>query len=81
MPITVVVLLVVFMVQRFGTEKVGKVFGPITCLWFLSLGAIGIWNIVDAPEVLKAFNPGGRSASSWSTAGTGSSSSARWCWR
>ncbi|MEA0656038.1 potassium transporter Kup [Xanthomonas campestris pv. campestris] len=56
-PITVVVLLVVFMVQRFGTEKVGKVFGPITCLWFLSLGAIGIWNIVDAPEVLKAFNP------------------------
>ncbi|EGD18690.1 Potassium uptake protein [Xanthomonas hortorum ATCC 19865] len=56
-PITVVVLLVVFMVQRFGTEKVGKVFGPITCLWFLSLGAIGIWNIVDAPEVMKAFNP------------------------
>ncbi len=56
-PITVVVLLLVFMAQRFGTEKVGKVFGPITSLWFLSLAAIGIWNIIDAPEVLKAFNP------------------------
>lgn len=56
-PITVVVLMLVFMAQRFGTEKVGKVFGPITSLWFLSLAAIGIWNIVDAPEVLKAFNP------------------------
>ena len=56
-PLTVVVLLLVFMAQRFGTEKVGKVFGPITSLWFLSLGAIGIWNIVEAPEVLKAFNP------------------------
>ncbi|MCC4597934.1 potassium transporter Kup [Xanthomonas campestris pv. phormiicola] len=56
-PITVVVLVILFLGQRFGTEKVGKVFGPITCLWFLSLAAIGIWNIVDAPEVLKAFSP------------------------
>ncbi|UYB53404.1 potassium transporter Kup [Xanthomonas sp. AM6] len=56
-PITVMVLVILFLGQRFGTEKVGKVFGPITCLWFLSLAAIGIWNIVDAPEVLKAFNP------------------------
>ncbi|WP_369943618.1 potassium transporter Kup [Xanthomonas medicagonis] len=56
-PITVLVLVVLFLGQRFGTEKVGKVFGPITSLWFLSLAAIGIWNIVDAPEVLKAFNP------------------------
>ncbi|MBB4125907.1 KUP system potassium uptake protein [Xanthomonas translucens] len=56
-PITVLVLVILFLGQRFGTEKVGKVFGPITCLWFLSLAAIGIWNIVDAPEVLKAFSP------------------------
>ncbi|MBN6152441.1 potassium transporter Kup [Xanthomonas sp. AmX2] len=56
-PITVMVLVVLFLGQRFGTEKVGKVFGPITCLWFLSLAAIGIWNVIDAPEVLKAFNP------------------------
>jgi KUP system potassium uptake protein len=56
-PITVVVLALVFMVQRFGTEKVGRVFGPVMSLWFVSLAAIGAWNIVDAPEVLKAFNP------------------------
>jgi len=56
-PITVVVLLLVFAAQRFGTEKIGKAFGPITSVWFVSLAAIGIWNIVDAPEVLKAFNP------------------------
>ncbi|HAI94012.1 MAG TPA: potassium transporter Kup [Xanthomonadaceae bacterium] len=56
-PITIVVLLAVFAAQRFGTAKVGKVFGPVTTLWFLSLAAIGLWNIFDAPEVLKAFNP------------------------
>jgi KUP system potassium uptake protein len=56
-PITLVVLVAVFMAQRLGTAKVGKVFGPITSIWFLSLGLIGIWNIIEAPEVLKAFNP------------------------
>ncbi len=56
-PITVVILLMVFLAQRFGTEKVGKVFGPITMLWFVSLAAIGVYNIVHEPEVLKALNP------------------------
>ena len=56
-PITVAVLCCVFLAQRFGTEKVGRVFGPIMVVWFLSLAAIGAWNIFDAPEVLKAFNP------------------------
>ncbi|HEY9400843.1 MAG TPA: potassium transporter Kup, partial [Luteimonas sp.] len=56
-PITVAILLALFMSQRFGTEKVGKVFGPITILWFLSLAAIGIFNIFKDPEVLKALNP------------------------
>ncbi len=56
-PITVAILLLLFTTQRFGTEKVGKVFGPITILWFLSLAAIGISNIVKDPQVLKALNP------------------------
>ena len=56
-PITLVVLAAVFAAQRFGTEKVGKVFGPVMTIWFLSLAAIGIWNVIAAPEVLKAFNP------------------------
>ena len=56
-PITVLVLVALFATQRFGTAKVGRVFGPITLLWFASLAAIGLVNIGDAPEVLKAFNP------------------------
>jgi KUP system potassium uptake protein len=56
-PITVVILVMVFLAQRFGTEKVGKVFGPITMVWFVSLAAIGIHNIIQGPEVFKALNP------------------------
>jgi KUP system potassium uptake protein len=56
-PIVVVVLVTVFMAQRFGTEKVGKVFGPVTMLWFASLAVLGLLNILHAPEVLKAVNP------------------------
>jgi KUP system potassium uptake protein len=56
-PITVTILIMVFVAQRFGTQKVGKVFGPVTALWFLALAVLGVWNIIDAPEVLKAFNP------------------------
>ncbi|MFT3761887.1 MAG: potassium transporter Kup [Pseudoxanthomonas sp.] len=56
-PIVVVVLLAVFMAQRFGTAKVGKVFGPVTLTWFATLAALGVFNILHAPEVLKAINP------------------------
>ncbi len=54
-PIALVVLAGLFAAQRFGTERVGKVFGPVMVLWFLALAAIGVWNVVAAPEVLKAF--------------------------
>lgn len=56
-PLTVSVLLAVFMAQRFGTAKVGKVFGPVTILWFATLAALGVMNTLHEPEVLKAFNP------------------------
>ncbi|QDI02621.1 potassium transporter Kup [Xanthomonas cerealis] len=56
-PITVMVLVMLFVAQRFGTERVGKAFGPITVLWFLALGAIGVYNLTKAPEVLHALNP------------------------
>ena len=56
-PITLVVLVGLFAAQRFGTERVGKVFGPVMVVWFLALAAIGVWNVVETPEVLKAFNP------------------------
>ncbi|MEW9572376.1 potassium transporter Kup [Rhodanobacter sp. Si-c] len=56
-PITVAVLLGLFWFQRHGTARVGAVFGPVMVLWFLALGLIGVWNIIQAPGVLWALNP------------------------
>lgn len=56
-PITVVVLLGLFWLQRHGTAKVGAVFGPVMVLWFLTLAVIGVHNIIQAPGVLRALNP------------------------
>src|SRR5690606_29710102 len=56
-PLTIVVLVALFSVQRFGTERVGRVFGPITGLWFLVLAVLGVANILHEPAVLQALNP------------------------
>lgn len=56
-PLAVVVLVALFATQRYGTQKVGKVFGPITILWFLVLAVLGVADILHAPEVLNAINP------------------------
>ena len=55
--ITLTIIFVLFMVQRAGTSKIGKAFGPVMLIWFTFLGAMGIWNITALPAVLKAFNP------------------------
>ncbi|MEO6226546.1 MAG: potassium transporter Kup [Thermomonas sp.] len=57
LPVTILVLLVLFGTQRFGTDRVGKVFGPVIVVWFLALASIGIHNIAQNPEVLAALNP------------------------
>ncbi|WP_095978599.1 potassium transporter Kup [Melittangium boletus] len=56
-PITVAILLALFLVQPLGTGRVGVVFGPIVASWFVSIGLLGAWGISRAPEVLAAFNP------------------------
>ncbi|MBZ9653139.1 potassium transporter Kup [Phyllobacterium lublinensis] len=56
-PITLVILLTLFSVQRFGTARVATIFGPITLLWFLALGFFGLWHIADDLSVFAAFNP------------------------
>ena len=56
-PLTIGVLMVLFATQRFGTEKVGRVFGPVMALWFLALAAIGALNVANNPEVIQALNP------------------------
>eukprot|EP00698_Gefionella_okellyi_P021541 TRINITY_DN7005_c0_g2_i1.p1 TRINITY_DN7005_c0_g2~~TRINITY_DN7005_c0_g2_i1.p1 ORF type:complete len:703 (-),score=130.48 TRINITY_DN7005_c0_g2_i1:151-2235(-) len=57
LPITCVILIPLFLLQRVGTGRVGVVFGPIMLLWFASIFSIGIYQIVQAPQVLMAFNP------------------------
>jgi KUP system potassium uptake protein len=57
LPITITVLLVLFATQRFGTQKVGRAFGPVIIVWFLSLSVIGGVNISHNPDVINAINP------------------------
>jgi len=56
-PITVAILVGLFMVQRFGTHRIGTIFGYVMLLWFVSIGVTGLSWIVKAPEVLGAVNP------------------------
>ncbi|WP_089105836.1 potassium transporter Kup [Streptomyces hyaluromycini] len=56
-PITAVIIVVLFLVQRRGTAAVGRVFGPIMIAWFLAIGACGVVGIADHPEILKALSP------------------------
>ena len=56
-PLTTVVLVFIFGVQRFGTGRIGVVFGPIMVLWFLVLGTLGVRSIAQDPSVLAAVNP------------------------
>ncbi|MDL1914119.1 MAG: potassium transporter Kup [Bergeyella sp.] len=54
---TCIVLFVLFFVQQFGTSEIGKYFGPIMVIWFLTLGIFGGYHITDRVEILNAFNP------------------------
>ncbi len=56
-PITVSVLLILFALQRFGTNAVSKLFGPIMLLWFLTIGLAGLAEILQNPNSLHALNP------------------------
>ncbi|CDX12979.1 potassium transporter [Mesorhizobium sp. ORS 3324] len=56
-PLTLLILAILFAVQRFGTGGVGLVFGPVTALWFLAIGLSGLNHIIDDPEILWAISP------------------------
>ena len=56
-PITLGILTIIFFVQRFGTESIGKSFGVFMLIWFLLLGVTGAFSITSYPLILKAFNP------------------------
>ena len=56
-PITAVIIVVLFAVQRHGTAIVGRFFGPVMILWFAAIGACGVMGIVGHPQILKALSP------------------------
>jgi KUP system potassium uptake protein len=56
-PITVLILIILFSVQSRGTAKVAAFFGPVTLLWFAAIAAAGLWHIGQHPNVLYSFNP------------------------
>lgn len=56
-PITIGILVGLFIFQSTGTEGVGKVFGPVTLIWFLTLGVLGTTKLAGSPEVFAALNP------------------------
>jgi KUP system potassium uptake protein len=57
MPMAVVILIALFTSQRFGTERIGRAFGPVMLLWFAVIGLIGLISIARHPEVLAALDP------------------------
>ncbi|WP_297370376.1 potassium transporter Kup [Acidocella sp.] len=57
LPIALIVIVVLFLVQKHGTATVGKAFGPIMVVWFLVLGVLGLGQVIHHPFVLEAINP------------------------
>lgn len=69
-PITLGVLFVLFFVQKRGTGGIGKFFGPITVLWFVSIAVLGVSHIVGHPEILGALSPHHALRFMWQQPGT-----------
>jgi KUP system potassium uptake protein len=56
-PLTVAILALLFFFQQNGTGKVGRIFGPVMVVWFATIGALGLHEVLEAPEILAAANP------------------------
>ncbi|MGH8030603.1 MAG: potassium transporter Kup, partial [Arenimonas sp.] len=57
LPLSLAILVGLFSIQRFGTTKVGRAFGPVMVTWFVAIAGFGLLNIVRGPDVLSALNP------------------------
>jgi KUP system potassium uptake protein len=57
LPITCIILIGLFMIQSLGTARIGRLFGPIILIWFVTIALLGVFQIIDNPMVLKAVNP------------------------
>lgn len=56
-PIIIAIIVALFIFQQFGTERIGKIFGPVMSIWFTLIGVLGIMAMTQSPGVLKALNP------------------------
>jgi len=57
LPITITVLVLLFGAQRFGTQLIGRLFGPVMLVWFIVIAAAGIAQVITDPAILKALSP------------------------
>ncbi|MCU0792567.1 MAG: KUP/HAK/KT family potassium transporter [Opitutaceae bacterium] len=57
LPLCLVILVALFWFQRRGTQAIGRLFGPVMLVWFAVLGGLGLWHVLQTPEVLRALNP------------------------
>jgi KUP system potassium uptake protein len=57
LPLAVIVLILLFAIQSQGTALIGRAFGPVMVLWFITIGALGLWGIIKHPYILVALNP------------------------
>lgn len=57
MPIVITIIVLLFLIQQFGTALIGKIFGPVMITWFIFLGFLGVMQLAKYPIVLKAINP------------------------
>jgi KUP system potassium uptake protein len=57
LPIVIAIITLLFLLQRMGTNIVGRMFGPVMLVWFSMLGVLGLISLASHPEVLKAINP------------------------
>ncbi|MEZ7846875.1 MAG: potassium transporter Kup [Polaromonas sp.] len=69
-PLTLGILLLLFIVQKRGTAGIGKFFGPITLLWFVAIAVLGALQIADNPAILKALSPHYALLFMWDSPGT-----------
>lgn len=68
-PITLAIIAALFIVQRYGTQRVGGLFGPVTVVWFLTLATLGVLSIAATPRVLAALNPSHALSFAWTYPG------------
>ena len=57
LPITIFILVALFFIQKTGTDVVGKLFGPIMMIWFITIGLMGVYQVVQNPAIFAAINP------------------------